>query len=183
MNNKPYSKKKLFLFVEGVTDELFFEKAIKPALNNFYFVSLVSYANSTKEMTSKNFELCRQNNHEYLVIADINSKKCVTQKKQVLLKRFRKADTECIYIVVKEIEAWFIAGLSQDSCKKLRIDYTDNTDTLTKEDFDKMIPREFDSSIDFMSEILKHYSIETAIKKNSSFRRFHRRILLPLEKQ
>ena len=44
-----------------------------------------------------------------------------------------------------------------------------STDELTKEDFNRLIPRRFDSRIDFMFEILKSFSIETAARRNNSF--------------
>jgi hypothetical protein len=46
------------------------------------------------------------------------------------------------------------------------------TDELTKEDFNGLIPPKFDSRIDFMFELLKYFSIDTAEKKNQSFRFF-----------
>jgi hypothetical protein len=35
-----------------------------------------------------------------------------------------------------------------------------------------MIPKKFDSKIDFMIEILKYYSIDIAKQKNGSFKKF-----------
>jgi hypothetical protein len=46
------------------------------------------------------------------------------------------------------------------------------TDDLTKEDFNRLIPKNYDSRIDFMFEILKYFSIDSARKKNHSFRFF-----------
>ena len=43
---------------------------------------------------------------------------------------------------------------------------------MTKEDFNARIPKKFDSRIDFMFEILKSFSIETAARKNQSFHFF-----------
>ena len=47
-----------------------------------------------------------------------------------------------------------------------------STDELTKEDFNARIPSRFDSRIDFMFEILKSFSLETAARKNQSFHFF-----------
>ena len=49
------------------------------------------------------------------------------------------------------------------------------TDNLTKEDFNGLIPGKYDSRIDFMFEILKYFSIDSAGKKNHSFRYFAER--------
>ena len=48
----------------------------------------------------------------------------------------------------------------------------DTTDTVTKEQFYNLMPKKFDSKIDFMREILKNFSIEIAKKKNKSFKYF-----------
>ncbi|HII98687.1 MAG TPA: hypothetical protein HA272_05405 [Methanoregula sp.] len=48
---------------------------------------------------------------------------------------------------------------------------------MTKEDFNAVIPLRFDSRIDFMFELLKSFSLETAVKKNASFRFFYNRYL------
>jgi len=50
-----------------------------------------------------------------------------------------------------------------------------NTDTLTKEGFNSLIPQRFDSRIDFMVEILKRFCTGMAKRKNGSFRYFAER--------
>jgi hypothetical protein len=75
-------------------------------------------------------------------------------------------------VVIKEIESWYYAGLSPESVQNLTVPNLPFTDDLTKEDFNRLIPKKYDSRIDFMFEILKSFSIDTARKKNHSFRFF-----------
>ena len=77
-----------------------------------------------------------------------------------------------IIVVVKEIESWYLAGLDNKVCKQLKIKNFPNTEKVTKEEFNSLIPKKFTSRIDFMLEILKNFSIEIAKKKNTSFRYF-----------
>lgn len=73
-------------------------------------------------------------------------------------------------MVVKEIEGWYLAGLGNTEAEKFKIRTFSETDTITKEQFNALIPKTFDSRIDFMLEILRIFSIEIAKQKNRSFR-------------
>jgi hypothetical protein len=77
--------------------------------------------------------------------------------------------------VIREIESWYYAGLTTESALSLDVPDFPFTDNLTKEDFNGLIPGKYDSRIDFMFEILKYFSIDTAGKKNHSFRYFAER--------
>jgi hypothetical protein len=74
--------------------------------------------------------------------------------------------------VIKEIESWYLAGLTDESIQKFKIRSFKTTDDITKEKFDNSIPKKFDSRIDFMLEILRYFSIEIANQKNKSFKYF-----------
>jgi hypothetical protein len=75
--------------------------------------------------------------------------------------------------VIKEIESWYLAGLTAKDLEKLNIDYKKKkTDNLTKEQFNRLIPKKFISRIDFMQEVLKHFHLETAKQNNQSFKYF-----------
>ena len=76
-------------------------------------------------------------------------------------------------VVVRGIESWYFAGLDNIRSKKLKIRRNfENTNNLTKEQFKTLIPKSFDSEIDFMIEILNLFSIEIAKNKNDSFKHF-----------
>ena len=103
---------------------------------------------------------------DYIIVADINDAPCVTERKEKIKRRFG-ADIidEKIVLTIREIESWYLAGLTNSKCEKLKLRNIPNTDNMTKENFNSLIPKKFSSRIDFMVEILKCFSIPTAKKK------------------
>ena len=87
-----------------------------------------------------------------------------------------------IVIVIKEIESWYLAGLDEKQCKELGIKSFQETNDITKEQFNSVIPTKYDSRIDFMAEILKRFSIETAKSKNNSFQYFIEKLQTKFDK-
>lgn len=77
-----------------------------------------------------------------------------------------------IIVVVKEIEGWYLAGLSAKISRKLGIPHVKDTNDMTKEDFNRLMPKKIGSRIAFMEKILKVYDIEIAKRKNESLRCF-----------
>jgi hypothetical protein len=114
-------------------------------------------------------------NNDYIFVADIDTEHSVRDKKQVLYSHFSHIDGGSIIVVIREIESWYYAGLSGESARYLTVPDLSSTDDLTKEDFNGLIPSKYDSRVDFMFEILKYFSIDTAGKKNHSFQFFVKR--------
>ena len=85
---------------------------------------------------------------------------------------YENIDNDKMIVVIKEIESWYLAGLDNEVCRQLKINNFADTDNVTKEKFNALIPKKFTSRIDFMSEILKYFSIEIAKQKNNSFQYF-----------
>jgi len=163
----------LFIFVEGNNDERFFERVVKPKLEEKYNeVKLWKYAQVKDTKIDSFIKSIKAMKAEYIFVADINNTQCVTAKKQEIQSKFKEIDKNKIIVVVKEIESWYLAGLDSASCKQLKIRCVENTNSITKEQFRALIPKKFDSEIDFMLEILKLFSIEIAKQKNMSFRYF-----------
>ena len=111
-------------------------------------------------------------NNDYIFVADIDTERSVRDKKQILYFHFNNIAGRSIVIVIKEIESWYYAGLSAISARDLGVEVRLATDEMFKEEFNELMPRRFDSRIDFMFEILKSFSLETAVLKNHSFRFF-----------
>ena len=109
---------------------------------------------------------------DYIYITDINNFPCVLLKKQKELRIYNgRIDQEKIMIVKREIESWYKAGFGDNKCNEFQIPIHTNTDDLTKEEFDQLIPKKFDR-LTFMLRILECYSIDTAVNKNRSFKYF-----------
>jgi len=163
-------KRRLFILVEGQDDVRFFGRLIKPLLAPRYdSVEIIAYACTKREKVNRFLESVAQMKNDYIFVADIDFEHSVRDKKQILYYRFSNIDGRSIVIVIKEIESWYYAGISGDLAREMGITDTGSTNELTKEDFNRLIPRRFDSRIDFMFEILKSFSLETAARKNHSF--------------
>jgi hypothetical protein len=167
----------LFILVEGNDDERFFDYLIKPCLEKKYdFIQAVTYATMKTEKGKGLIASIEAMKADYFFVADINGSACVFQKKEYLDDRWGiNLDKSKLVLAIKEIESWYLAGATDARCKTLKLKSSQirKTDEVTKEKFDSMIPRRFDSRIDFMQELLKKFSVPTAKKKNKSFSYFY----------
>ena len=163
--------RRLFIFVEGPDDERFFKEIMEPKLQKKYnFVETRCYAALKKEKIDNFLKSIKAMGADYIYVTDINNLPCVTAKKQETQNKLRNIDGDRIIVVIKEIESWYLAGLDNTESQKFRIPTYSVTDNITKGQFDSLIPKTFDSRIDFMLEILKIFSIEIAKQKNRSLR-------------
>lgn len=169
-------QKRLFILVEGEDDVRFFGRIIKPLfVSRYSSVEIIPYASIKRSKVNSFLKSIRLMNNDYIFVADIDTEHSVRDKKQILYSHFSHIDGGSIVVVIKEIESWYYAGLSGKSAQDLTVPDLPLTDDLTKEDFNGLIPLRYDSRIDFMFEILKYFSIDTAGKKNHSFNFFVKR--------
>jgi hypothetical protein len=71
-----------------------------------------------------------------------------------------------------EIESWYLAGPESAYLLQQGIHLeSGTTDSLTKEMFNQLIPPRM-SRIEFLNEILRHYSLDLGVSRNASFRYF-----------
>jgi len=166
-------KKRLFILVEGEDDVRFFGRIIKPLfVSRYESIEIIPYASIKREKVNNFLKSIRQMNNDYIFVADIDTERSVRDKKQLLYFHFNNIAGHSIVIVIKEIESWYYAGLSATAAHDIGVENLTSTDDLFKEDFNQLMPRHFDSRIDFMFEILKSFSLETAVVKNRSFNFF-----------
>ena len=165
--------KKIYIFVEGNDDERFFKSAIAPKLLEKYDdVEIIKYRQWRKEKVNLFLLSIQTLGFDYIFTADMDFEHSVNKKKQSIQKVYTNAALSSIEIVIVEIESWYMAGLSDNAARKMKMSAMKNTDLMTKEDFNDIFHRKYRSRIDFMHEILKVYDIETASIKNKSFRYF-----------
>ena len=165
--------KRLYIWVEGEDDVRFFDKIIKPKfVGKYNFVEVRPFAKLKKEKIDNFLRSIEAMNDEYIYVRDINDSPCVSYKKQKIQDELRNIDKNRIIVVIREIESWYLAGSDDVISRKFGVRPFNITDNITKEQFNDMIPKKFDSRIDFMLEILKCFSIEKAKEKNRSFRYF-----------
>ncbi len=160
----------LYIFVEGNDDERFFERILKPELQNKYDdIRIIKYAQKDPEYVERFIKSAKKIG-DYIYVTDINNSPCITVKKQEIRRKLKNIEYTKILIVIKEIESWYLAGLDSTSRKCLRINRLPNvTDHITKEDFYNLMPPEF-NPIDFLIEILNNFSLHIAKQKNRSLK-------------
>jgi len=162
--------KRLWILVEGNDDEKLVAK-IKPVFEEKYeSVQIWKYAQEPHKRTRGFLNSINSMRSDYFFLRDINQSICITaRKEEVGVTYGEMIDLNKIIVVITEIESWYLAGLDNKNCEDFGLEALDKTDGITKEQFNALIPKAFDSRIDFMQEILKRFSIETAKEKNTSF--------------
>jgi hypothetical protein len=172
------SYQRLYLWVEGVDDARFFEKIVKPYLSKTYdTINIIEYAQLKKKKVNDFIKSINSMEADYIFLADIDLSPCITQKKSKVKRAYRTVDENKIVVVIREIEAWYLAGLSLAKNKKLGIKNFSTTDNVNKEIFNNLIPNRFDSRIEFMLEILSHFLITEAKRKNKSFKYLTKKLI------
>lgn len=168
----PY--KRLFILIEGNDDERLFQRIIKNGLQEKYDdIKLWKYSEEPYKRRKDFLRSINSMGADYIYIADYDENtRCITAKKQGVKNKIENINEDRIMVVINEIESWFLAGLNNNWCRRFKIPSYTNTDNITKEQFNSLIAKKFDSRIVSMREILKCFSIETAIQKNESFKYF-----------
>ena len=181
-----YSYKRLFIWVEGLDDEQFVRKILIPQLQEKYNeIRIIEYATKKLEWRKNFLKNIGKMKADYIFLADLNSSPCITARKNKIREEIKGIDENKIIIVEKEIESWYLAGLSEESFKQLGIggfyQKFPKTNNLTKEDFDGKILQasNFSLSIDFMGEIIKYFQLEIVEidKRNDSLEYFIQKYL------
>ncbi len=168
----------IYFFIEGEDDERFIERIIKKILEKDGFtVGTYSYAEEKPEKIKNFYRNIKKFCNTYF-LADFNNSPCITARKQEINKKYG-IDLKDITIVKPEIEAWYLAGITNNNTKiPKRVLKTLPTDceTITKEKFNQYIPKHLERRA-FMNLILSYYDLKVAVTKNKSLRRFIVKIL------
>lgn len=172
----------LFFFVEGSDDARFINKIMLPKMEkDFIQIIMIEYSQKTKKYIQKLIKSIMATGGRYYFLADYDECKCFMQKKQIISKLYRIDNNEKIFIVKREIESWYAAGLDKNTCKKMKIPYN-NTENLSKEKFTRcMISSGYELRTDYMRDILEMFNAEIAIIRNNSFEYFIRKNNINLE--
>lgn len=182
----------LYVLLEGDDDERFFEEVIKPIYAEKYdHVQFWKYSQKKKERVNHFLNSVKAMQAagmaDTLLVADLDQSPCVTDRKKRVFSTFRTLERNVgavasfhspteVLIVCKEIESWYLAGLSDAGCKRIGISTSfSDTDHITKEQFDEIMPSGFKTRIAFMEAILQSFDLETARAKNRSFQYFMRK--------
>ena len=177
--------RRIFILVEGDDDERFFDRVISPLYEQICdHVHLWKYSQQKLKKVNGFLNSIDAMQADYIFVADMDDSPCVTAKKEQIKSQFKKLSENRILVVCREIESWYLAGLNDDSRRQIKIRRSyNNTDRISKEQFDRMMPQKFVSRIDFMQEIMKLFDRETALSKNTSFEYFMQKYKEEREKQ
>lgn len=172
----PY--RQLLIFCEGSDDERFFDTIVKPKLAGAYDqIRTVPYAQRDHAKIRAYLQNAAQMGIDVLFIRDLDPKPCITACIESVRVTFGNSlSTNSIYVVVKEIESWYAAGLSRQRSEELLGRPLQRTDELTKEKFNNLLPEEA-SRLDFMQRLLEHFDVHGARARNHSFEYFCSNVL------
>ena len=160
------------VLLEGRDDRRFFDAVIRPILQKRYdCVRTWEYAGKSIERRISYLRSIQAMNADYLFVSDLDSSPCITERKEHLVNCHKGViDASRTFIVMREIESWYLAGVDDRVCPKLGVRVLRRTDEVTKEQFGGLMPRRFNSVVEFMTEILRRFRVETAKGRNRSFR-------------
>lgn len=151
----------LFVFVEGSDDERFFR---------WYFeernVKIIPYASMQKKEITGIIKSLEYRGIDYIFTADADGAS-IEEKTDKIVEKYG-VDSQAVSIVQYEIESWYLAGIDEEETKKYKIRYYSNTDDITKEKFNSMIPKRY-TSISFKIDILKKFKVGVAKERNKTF--------------
>lgn len=162
----------LHIFVEGPTDSLFIKKVFNEILLkicNRY--TIVEYASREDKKINNYIETIKKvSNWDYIFIADQDGK---LDKKDKILLKYSILDEDKVFISIFEIESWIIAGISEKTIKKHKINFSSsNTSSITKEIFNNIIPKRM-NKLEFISYVLSDYNLKNAVSLNESLNIFN----------
>lgn len=168
------AKRSLFLFLEGNDDERFFARILVPLLERKYRkVMIWKYARMKRRRTIQFLRSVQKAGADYIFVRDIDNAPSVSEKiGEIVLCHEGVVRREAVCVVVMEIESWYLAGHDRGGSHiPAVVRCLERTDTVTKEEFNRMVPRPM-SRIEFMHLLLENFSVKDAMERNASFRFF-----------
>ena len=160
----------LYVLLEGLDDERFFEKVMRPHLEEKYGqVFTWQYSSRNKEKIRDFIKTIKCMGCHMVFLAD-NDENPAGQRLQKVLQKFPLLAEDDVFVVVKEIESWYLAGVSPELpgfCQKASPVSTDDICKELFSGFFKDLPRS-----EIMLSILNQFDLESAKAKNQSLRDF-----------
>lgn len=172
----------LHVLVEGDNDESFVDSVITPWLvmnNKYNDVIPFKYANRKKEVIENYINTINQKGEDVICLTDSTHAPCISGRLDQLINyeigAFNRA---MIFVVVKEIEGWYLAGFDSGDCRRICIRYMEKTDQIKKEDFNEIIAKsKYRPRAACRYEMLRNFDLQLASTRNKSFYRIFDRFL------
>jgi hypothetical protein len=170
----------IYFLIEGNDDLRFLQRIAEPILKERYdYIGYFQYTRRPKKKVQGFIRSVISRKADFLCMTDIDVSPCVTAKKEQIKKdKLGTLDDSRILVVKSEIESWYLAGLDDERCRRLRLPAHRETESVDKEQFRQSLSgSKLGCTINCMIEILKNYDIATAKSRNGSFDYFHRKYL------
>jgi hypothetical protein len=162
--------KQVCFLVEGRDDLRFFEDIVKPLIIAHYnWVKVHSYQTMSPVLVDDLIKNYSAQGVDIYLTRDLDTAPCFSTKKAEIRSIYKNIEASRIVIVKPEIEAWYLAGIDKQNWDKLKIAPCRDVNAVTKDHFERLKPRRFASTIDFMNELRKVYSPNMAREKSPSF--------------
>lgn len=167
---------KMFVYVEGAHDKIFVDNILSIYFSEHNLPKIISIPYAQKPRNEMNKDIKSKSKHNYLFLSDLDIDKfpCITSRKENRINTYEDLESSKIIIVKAEIESWYLAGVDNSLSPFKNFDIPDNTESVTKEEFDSMIGE--CSKLDMLMEISKCYDFKLARERNSSFNYFINKI-------
>ena len=177
----PYCKR-IYIFIEGDADKRFFEEIIKNLILKkriYEKVHIRQWRQKKEEVVCNLIHMFEEKECKVVFVRDYDKvannpehiKSNISLLKEETVQKYKIKSKNDIYIVIRKIEGWYLAGIKNSLLKKYNIKPIENTININKKHFDKLKPKGMSKS-EFFIEITKNFSVKNAKKKNSSFRFF-----------
>lgn len=151
------------IFVEGYDDEQFFEKFFSNSKYSIYQYS----QKKNKKVNEFIKSLSCIADWDYIFFADSDGMTS-EQKVHKLCETYTNLDKDKVLIIRYEIESWYLAGIDENYCIKNKIKFFLQTDNITKEQFNDILPLKRKTRLQVMLDILLNFDVEIAKTRNGS---------------
>jgi hypothetical protein len=172
---------RLNVLVEGPRDERFARCVLSRVFRPRYQLAVSEYAGALKSVIDGLIRGFREQGEEYILLADLDNEPCIVRKVDQIVQRFPSAEPRRIQVVVREIEGWYLAGLSKSACAELHLLHhriKQGTDRLVKEDVQGLLESSCDMNVgELLVRACDHHDWNTACRRNVSLARFSRTFL------
>jgi len=174
----------LHILHEGKHDKAYFGHFLKAdLLKKYNCTKLKPFKYTTDASAKKHIKTIESENGKFLIFSDADFKNIGTPKPKnykdlhkYLCEKFEilTNSEKLVFVVVEEIESWYLAGFDQVFCIKNKVKYHKNTEQVTAEMFKDLRIRPEQTEDQFRNWLIfnaKHYSIDHAKteKRNNSF--------------
>ena len=114
----PYQE--LWFLVEGADDARFGQHVLYPVYGRSYeTIRLWQYASRSPKKTRQLLRSIAAIGAEYICLGDFDEGPCVSAVRCRAEVRTGGAELENIVVVIREIEAWYLAGLNDEACDRI----------------------------------------------------------------